>query len=53
MSAISSVFQRLGGEGALITYVMGGDPDLATSASVIDAVVRGGADIVEVGIPFS
>ena len=32
---------------------MGGDPDLATSASVIDAVVRGGADIVEVGIPFS
>lgn len=53
MSAISSVFQRLGGEGALVAYVMGGDPDIATSASVIDAVVRGGADIVEVGIPFS
>ena len=32
---------------------MGGDPDLATSASVIDAVVRGGADIIEVGVPFS
>jgi tryptophan synthase alpha chain len=40
-------------EGALVAYVMGGDPDLATSASVIDSVVRGGADIVEVGIPFS
>jgi tryptophan synthase alpha chain len=53
LSPISAVFKRLRGEGALITYVMGGDPDLATSASVIDAVVRGGADIVEVGIPFS
>jgi tryptophan synthase alpha chain len=53
LSAISAVFQRLRDEGALVTYVMGGDPDLGTSASVIDAVVRGGADIVEVGIPFS
>lgn len=53
MSPISAVFQRLGNEGALVAYVMGGDPDLSTSASVIDAVVRGGADIVEVGIPFS
>lgn len=53
MSLISAVFQRLKGEGALVAYVMGGDPDLSTSASVIDAVVGGGADIVEVGIPFS
>ncbi len=53
MSPISAVFQRLRGEGALVAYVMGGDPDLSTSASVIDAVVRGGADILEVGIPFS
>jgi tryptophan synthase alpha chain len=53
MSPISGVFQRLRGQGALIAYVMGGDPDLGTSASVIDAVVRGGADILEVGIPFS
>jgi tryptophan synthase alpha chain len=53
LSPISAVFQRLEGEGALVAYVMGGDPDLGTSASVIDAVVRGGADIIEVGIPFS
>jgi tryptophan synthase alpha chain len=69
LSAITAVFERLAGsktgdgrgsgsissraEGALVAYVMGGDPDLATSASVIDAVVRGGADIIEVGIPFS
>jgi tryptophan synthase alpha chain len=53
LSAISAAFQRLNGDGALVAYVMGGDPDLGTSAEVIDAVVRGGADIVEVGIPFS
>ncbi len=32
---------------------MGGDPDLAGSLAVIDSVVRGGADVLEVGIPFS
>jgi tryptophan synthase alpha chain len=32
---------------------MGGDPDIKTSGRIIDAVVRGGADIIEVGIPFS
>jgi tryptophan synthase alpha chain len=53
LSQISAVFKRLGKEAALVAYVMGGDPDLETSSSVIDAVVRGGADIVEVGIPFS
>jgi tryptophan synthase alpha chain len=53
LSPISWVFQRLDGRGALIAYVMGGDPDIGTSASVIDAVIRGGADIIEVGIPFS
>jgi tryptophan synthase alpha chain len=53
LSPISAVFQRLRNEGALVAYVMGGDPDMSTSAAVIDAVVRGGADIVEVGIPFS
>lgn len=32
---------------------MGGDPDVGRSAGVIDAVLKGGADILEVGIPFS
>ncbi len=40
-------------EGALIAYVMGGDPDVATTPGIIDSVVRGGADIIEIGIPFS
>jgi len=32
---------------------MGGDPDVPGSGRVVDAVIRAGADIVEVGIPFS
>ncbi|MDV3244060.1 MAG: tryptophan synthase subunit alpha [Nitrososphaerales archaeon] len=36
-----------------MAYVMGGDPDLRVSRRVIDAVVDGGADILEIGIPFS
>lgn len=53
MSEIGQTFKRLGGGGALVAYVMGGDPDPKTSGLVVDAVVRGGADIVEIGIPFS
>lgn len=36
-----------------IPYVVAGDPDLDTTAEVIRAAVRGGADAVEIGIPFS
>ena len=53
MSKIKEAFERIGGGGALVAYVMGGDPDPETSSRVIEAVVRGGADIVEIGIPFS
>jgi tryptophan synthase alpha chain len=41
------------GETALVTYVMGGDPDLATSERLALACVEGGADLVELGFPFS
>ncbi len=40
-------------EGAFGAFLMLGDPDLATSASLLDALVEGGADMVELGIPFS
>ena len=39
--------------GAFGGFVMLGDPDLATSATILDALVAGGADMIEVGIPFS
>lgn len=39
--------------GAFGAFVMLGDPDLETSAAILDALVEGGADMLEVGIPFS
>ncbi len=37
----------------LVTYVTAGDPDLSVSADVLTALDRGGADVIEVGVPFS
>lgn len=55
MSRYSAMFDRLGksGEGAFGAFLMVGDPDLETSAALLDALVYGGADMIEVGIPFS
>ena len=53
MSRYAAMFERLGREGAFGAFLMLGDPDLAASAELLDAVVAGGADMVEVGIPFS
>jgi tryptophan synthase alpha chain len=44
---------RARGEGAFGAFAMLGDPDLAASAAILDALVAGGADMLEVGIPFS
>jgi tryptophan synthase alpha chain len=44
---------RARGEAALVTYVMGGDPDLVTSLEMALACARGGADLLEIGVPFS
>jgi tryptophan synthase alpha chain len=41
------------GRAALIPYLTGGHPDLETSGRLIDAVTGAGADIVELGVPFS
>lgn len=40
-------------EKALITYVVAGYPDLETSKQIIENLINNGADIIEVGIPFS
>jgi len=44
---------RSAGESALVTYVMGGDPDPSTSLSMALSCVEGGADLLELGVPFS
>jgi len=53
MSRYATLFEHLGGEGAFGAFLMLGDPDLETSAALLEAVVDGGADMIEVGIPFS
>ncbi|MFL6758573.1 tryptophan synthase subunit alpha [Sphingomonas sp.] len=53
MSRYGAMFDRLGSDGAFGAFVMLGDPDLQTSAALLDALVEGGADMIEVGIPFS
>jgi tryptophan synthase alpha chain len=38
---------------ALVTYVMAGDPDPLTAQQIVDALPAAGADIIELGMPFS
>ncbi|MCM2396565.1 tryptophan synthase subunit alpha [Rhizobium sp. S95] len=48
-------FAELKAEGrpALITYFMGGDPDYDTSLAIMKALPEAGADVIELGMPFS
>lgn len=41
------------GEKALIPYIMAGDPSLAVTESLVLALADGGADLIELGVPFS
>jgi tryptophan synthase alpha chain len=54
-SRLVETFARLRRESrpGLVTYTTAGDPDLARSAEVLKALNRGGADVLEVGVPFS
>jgi tryptophan synthase alpha chain len=53
MSRYRNMFGRLGNQGAFGAFVMLGDPSLEESGVILDALVEGGADMIEVGIPFS
>jgi tryptophan synthase alpha chain len=55
MSRISRLFERLQKEGrpALIAYITAGDPSPDRTAGLVDALERGGADLIELGVPFS
>ena len=52
---IDRCFEKLKAEGrpALVTYFMGGDPDYETSLRIMKALPRAGADMIELGMPFS
>jgi tryptophan synthase alpha chain len=53
--AIQAAFDRARGEdrAALVVYLTAGYPDLATSPACFEAAVAAGADILEIGLPFS
>lgn len=55
MGRIETTFAalRAAGRTGLVTYVTAGDPDLPRSAEVLRAIDRAGADVIEVGVPFS
>jgi tryptophan synthase alpha chain len=55
MTHLESVFRRLRDErqGGLVTYTTAGDPNLEMCADILVALDRAGADVLEVGVPFS
>ena len=44
---------RAAGRAALVTFVMAGDPDPGLSLDILKALPKAGADVIEVGMPFS
>ena len=55
MSRIATTFERMrrAQQPGLVTYTTAGDPDLVRSAEILRALDRAGADVLEVGVPFS
>jgi tryptophan synthase alpha chain len=52
---IDARFKELAAEGraGLVTFITGGDPDYDTSLAILKALPKAGADIIEVGVPFT
>lgn len=55
MTRFAETFVRARAEdrAALVTFITGGDPTPADTGAVLDALVAGGADIIELGMPFT
>jgi len=55
MTRIDDTFARLKRQGkkAFVSYIMGGDPDAATSLAVMKGLPKAGVDIIELGMPFT
>ncbi len=55
MNRIQATFQRLAGRGekALIAYIMAGDPSLDETETYVRQLAEAGADVIELGVPFS
>src|ERR1700694_4847215 len=55
MTRIGRMFERLKREDrkALLAYLTAGDPSPDRTPALVEALVRGGADLIELGVPFS
>jgi tryptophan synthase alpha chain len=55
MTSVAHCFQSLRSQGkcALIPFITAGDPDLATTAQALRVLDRAGADLIELGVPYS
>ena len=55
MNRIDATFDKLRGAGraALIPYITAGDPSLAATVPLMHALTSAGADVIELGVPFS
>ncbi|MBE9014458.1 tryptophan synthase subunit alpha, partial [Pseudanabaenaceae cyanobacterium LEGE 13415] len=55
MASVSECFERLRDQGrcALIPFLTAGDPDLETTAQALQILDRSGADLIELGVPYS
>jgi tryptophan synthase alpha chain len=55
VSCLTSTFDRLRSahQTGLVCYVTAGDPDLPRSEQIVRAIAHGGADVIEIGVPFS
>ena len=55
MSRLADTFARLKAEdrAALVAFVTAGDPSPSHTPAILDAIVAGGADVIELGMPFT
>ena len=55
MTRIDDTFARLKAEGkkAFVSYIMAGDPDVATTLAILSGLPGAGVDIIELGLPFT
>lgn len=53
MSRITQAFEKRKGRGVLVAYITGGDPTLEVTEALVPVLASAGADVVELGMPFS
>lgn len=53
MTRIANRFAEVSGRKLLVPYITAGDPDLETTLALMHTLVKAGADVIELGVPFS